>query len=355
VGENTGVEYVKHSFSPWWGCARKSPGCRNCFAETLASRWGHDLWHLNGPRRIVSEGQWRNPLKWNREARLEGVRARVLCGTMCDVLEDHPQVGAARARLFRLIEQTPWLLWFLFTKEPHNAGAMIPWGDAWPGNVGLVASVETQDYADGPHGRIPHLLATAAPVKGLSVEPLLGPVDLSSLTCPGCGGRGRRPDGVNACRRCGGTGTGPGLLDWIIIGGESGAKARPMHPQWALDLYRQCQGKVPVWFKQWGSWGPAEWVPSRAAGESWEDYKARAAATAATHAYPVTAHLNGHRPVPAGNRPWSAQRAGLGPEGVPIRRWGKGRAGHLLGGREITELPRAAYLTPEAVTDDQCA
>lgn len=167
---------------------------------------------------------------------------------MCDVLEDHPQVGAARARLFRLIEQTPWLLWFLFTKEPHNAGAMIPWGDAWPGNVGLVASVETQEYADGPHGRVPHLLATAAPVKGLSVEPLLGPVDLSCLTCPGCGGGGRL-DGGNACRRCGGTGTGPGLLDWIIIGGESGAKARPMHPQWALHLYRQCQGYVPVWFK----------------------------------------------------------------------------------------------------------
>ncbi|MGH3191765.1 MAG: DUF5131 family protein [Streptosporangiaceae bacterium] len=354
MGANTGVEYVKHSFSPWWGCSRVSPGCAHCFAEALAARWGNDLWHLHGPRRVVSEGQWREPLKWNREAERDGMRARILCGTMCDVLEDHPDVGAARIRLFQLIEQTPWLLWFLFTKRPGNANAMIPWGNSWPDNVGLVTSVENQDYADE---RVPLLLGTAAPVKGLSVEPMLSPVGFSSLACPWCAGTGRQPGqggDTGVCGRCGGIGRGPGLLDWIIIGGESGSKARPMHPQWASDLYRQCQGSVPVWFKQWGSWGPAEWAPSRADGESCEDYKARATATAATHSYPVTAHLNGHRPVPAGTKPWAAGHAVLAAGEAPIRRWGKGRAGHLLGGREVTELPSAAYLTPvgDALPDD---
>ncbi len=323
MAQGTSVEYVEHSFSPWWGCSRTSPGCARCFAADNARRWGQgSLWHLHGPRRVVSENQWRQPLKWNRDAQREGRLARVLCGTMCDVFEDHPAVGAARARLFGLIEATPWLAWCLFTKRPENAGGMVPWGGAWPGNAWLIASVENQDWAGA---RIPVLLATAAPVRGLSVEPMLGPVDLAAA--------GAWPAG--------------GGVDWVIVGGESGPRARPMHPQWARNLLAQCDAhSTPAWFKQHGEWGPAEWKVERRAGEDAAAYVKRAAATGATHAYAADAHLLGHHPVPATQQPWSGERAALADGLAPIRRWGKGKAGHLLDGREVAGLPAAAHRTP---------
>jgi protein gp37 len=120
MGRNTKVEYVDDSFSPWHGCSRISAGCRFCFAADLERRWGNDdLWRRQGPRRIVSEQQWNEPRKWNLAARAEGRRRRILNGTMCDVFEDHPAVTGARARLFNLIEATPWLLWFPLTFSEH--------------------------------------------------------------------------------------------------------------------------------------------------------------------------------------------------------------------------------------------
>lgn len=325
MGKGTSVEYVEHSFSPWWGCSRISPGCSRCFAADTARRWGQDsLWHLHGPRRVVSENQWRQPLAWNRAARREGQRARVLAGTMCDVFEDHPAVTAARARLFRLIEDTPWLIWALFTKRPENVPGMVPWGTAWPDNAWLTASTEDQDYAAR---RVPLLLATAAPVKCLSVEPLLGPVDLAAAGAWPAGGGG---------------------VDWVIVGGESGSRARPMHPHWARDVIAQCAGhSAAAWFKQHGSWGPAEWKPARRQGEDDAAYIERATATGATHAYAADAHLHGHQPVPADQPPWSGERTALADGLAGIRRWGKGKAGHLLDGRAVTQLPAAAYRTPD--------
>src|SRR5262245_37402285 len=96
----TNIEYAHYSFSPWRGCARVSPGCKNCFADRWAQRWGHnDLWRRHGPRQAASENYWRQPRRWNELARQEGQRARILCGTLCDVFEDHPAVIEARKRL----------------------------------------------------------------------------------------------------------------------------------------------------------------------------------------------------------------------------------------------------------------
>ena len=320
MGRDTKVEYVHHTFSPWHGCSKKSKGCKNCFAADLERRWGNDdLWRRHGPRRIVSEHQWAEPLKWNEEARQAGEYRRVLNGTMCDVFEDHPAVTAARARLFTLIETTPSLLWFPFTKRPENVPGMIPWGDDWPVNVGLTASVEDQEAADE---RIPLLNATRARLLCLSVEPLVGPVDFSRLDLTRIG--------------------------WAIIGGESGAHARPMHPQWARDAVTQLHALgIPVWLKQWGTWGPAPWTVARDPGETPAEYKTRAARTTATHLYAVTADQDCHRrteaPRPGDRDPAAPLPAGL----TPIRRWGKAKAGHLLDGRAIQELPEAAHRTPE--------
>jgi protein gp37 len=351
MGEDTAVEYVRHSFSPWWGCARKSPGCVNCFADDSARRWGYDdLWRRHGPRRVVSDAQWRRPRRWNETARQSGQCDRVLCGTMCDVFEDHPAVAEPRRRLFGLVEETPWLNWLFFTKRIENVNDMVPWGADWPANAWLVPSVEDQERADE---RIPLLLATAAPVKCLSCEPQLEPLDLSEWIAP------HRdvtdpyldaPDGarVGGMERHGGRWSrAETLIDWVIIGGESGKRARPAHPAWVSDLRDQCrEGQVPAWFKQWGTWGPAPWRADQEPGESDDAYRARAESACATHSYPQQAYLDHHHLIAAPGKPWSPERQELPPSDAPMRRWGKIRAGHLLDGRAVTELPAAAFITP---------
>jgi protein gp37 len=149
VSTTTKIEWTDHTFNPWWGCARVSPACRFCYADGTATRWGHELWRRKGPRRMLSEANWRNPLKWNRAAEAVGQPAKVFCASMADVFEVHPvaevnaQLDAARLRLWSLIEQTPWLIWQLLTKRPENVAALIPWTEEWPANVWLGTSVKT--------------------------------------------------------------------------------------------------------------------------------------------------------------------------------------------------------------------
>ena len=121
-------------------------------------------------------------------------------------------------------------------------------------NVHIGVSVEDQKTADL---RIPLLLTTPAAVRWLSCEPLLGPVNLPACRCLGVGSitHGRHwPDTV--CDQCGGSGS---QIDWVVVGGESGPGARPMHPDWARSLRDQCAATgVPFFFKQWGEWAPDE-------------------------------------------------------------------------------------------------
>ncbi len=116
-----------------------------------------------------------------------------------------------------------------------------------------------------------------------------------------------------------------------------------MHPQWARSLRDQCvAAEVPFFFKQWGEWGPAPWRVDREPGESDSDYKARAEAACATHAYAAWADRYGHEPHKPSHKPWSLERGSLSAEQAPIRRWGKGAAGRLLDGREWSEFPRTS-------------
>jgi protein gp37 len=201
-----------------------SEGCQHCYAETLAKRWKHDIW---GPpatthRRLFAAKHWTEPLRWNEAARKAGVQRRVFSGSMCDVFEDHPDVGAARVLLWDVIERTPNLIWLLLTKRPENIEGMLPaeWGESrWYQNVWLGTSVENQEQA---RARIPALLAVEGAARYfLSCEPLLEPLDLASILCE---------DGSRALR----------LIDWAIIGGESGPHFRPMDLDWALDIKQQC-------------------------------------------------------------------------------------------------------------------
>lgn len=254
------IEWTDATFNPWHGCMKVSPGCTHCYAETLSKRWGRNIW---GPAKTtermgMSENYWRQPLKWNREALVSGVRKRVFCASMADVFEDHPQVEEWRWRLWDLIEETPNLDWLLLTKRPENVLANTArwarWSSQgkWPDNVWLGTSVENQEQADK---RIFQLLAVPARVRFLSCEPLLGPIDLSDwFNCywqEGVYDPITHRTGSLFVREP----SDPAGIHWVIAGGESGPGARPMHPDWARSLRDQCQDAgVAFHFKQWGEY-----------------------------------------------------------------------------------------------------
>ncbi len=152
-----------------------------------------------------------------------GHRASVFCSSMADVYEDHPTVNQERPKLWRLIEQTPWLNWLLLTKRPENILKMSPWRTSFPDNVWIGTSAGLQKRAEE---RVPFLLEVPAVVHFLSCEPLLGPLDLTPWLSQ---------------------------LQWVICGGESGTGARPFDLDWARSLRDQCQQHhAHFFFKQVG-------------------------------------------------------------------------------------------------------
>lgn len=358
MAANTAIEWCDATFNPWRGCTKVSDGCKFCYAETLSQRNPKVLgvWGPKGTRVMASESMWREPLKWNEEAKAAGVRRRVFCASLADVFEGPETVSeegyavivAARERLFRLARKTNWLDWLFLTKRPENIPAALgaithpefPHTDFWTlqqerprPNWWFGTSVENQDAADK---RIPELLKVPATVRFLSCEPLLGPVDLGAwlsdgVVCPECGyealpngdtWRCGNPSGAGA--ECGWTGGEDEVepeenhVHWVIAGGESGPNARPMHPQWARSLRNQCQGAgVAFFFKQWGEWQPID--------QPWRQ----------------------DDPLPLGkNEQWLNLAGGQGYHGQIVyrmRKVGKKDAGRLLGGRTWDELPEVFH------------
>jgi protein gp37 len=282
MAKDSAIEWTHHTFNPWWGCTKVSPGCKHCYAETWARRLGAALWGARAPRRESSEAYWRQPLAWNAALR-EGARARVFCASMADVFEDRRDLDRNRERLWKLIEQTPRLDWLLLTKRPHKVRELAPYGDRWPDNVWLGATAENQKWLDR---RMLELAELPARVLFLSCEPLLGALDFSGWL-----GRARRGD--------------LRMVDWVIAGGESGAHARPMNPEWVRSIRDQCgRAGVKFHFKQHGNWRQIE--PHQA-----NAYKSK------------TFFLsNGERLI--------------------VVNMGKKKAGRILDGRTWDEFPRAA-------------
>lgn len=277
MGTETAIAWTDHTFNPWMGCLKVSPGCEHCYAETLVKgRFKLPVW---GPpkttdRKHTSVSNWKQPLTWNRAAAKAGVRDRVFCASLADVFEDHAQVAPWRAELFALIEVTPHLDWQLLTKRPENLRRFLPpsWLDKPRANVWLGTTVEDQRRANE---RIPHLLATPASVRFLSCEPLLEAVDLGAFevradhhfrdalskrngrwgTCAAC----PRVEGAVFPERCEFTGRydhqlQPPGIHWLIAGGESGPGARPFDLAWARSLRDQCKSAGVAYFcKQVGS------------------------------------------------------------------------------------------------------
>jgi protein gp37 len=231
------IEWTDHTFNPWIGCTKVSPGCDHCYAESWAKRYGTVEWGAGKPRKRTSESNWRQPLKWNAEAYASGTRSRVFCASLADVF-DNEVPEEWRCDLWTLIKNTPHLDWLLLTKRIGNVPKMLP---AWwsipemRGHVGLGISVVNQEEADRD---IPKFLQVPAFVRFLSMEPLLGPVDISLYLASGY----LEPPHTD-------------IINWVIVGGESGSGARPMHPAWARSLRDQCVGAgVAFHFKQHGEY-----------------------------------------------------------------------------------------------------
>jgi protein gp37 len=235
MAENSKIEWTDHTFNPWIGCTKISLGCGNCYAERLNNqrKWVSE-WGENGKRKRTSEPYWAKPIKWNKRQKLaEHVghkdsdlvvpkRPKIFCASLADVFDPHPSIcNLWHDDLWKLIRDTPYLNWLVLTKRPELARVDIPH------NVWFGISASQQPELDM---RMMNLINISAKIKFLSLEPLLGPIDLEPY----------KND-----------------LDWIIVGGESGFHARPMVAEWAYDIYVQCQKhSIPYFFKQHGTWIP---------------------------------------------------------------------------------------------------
>ena len=282
MAENTKIEWTDHTFNPWIGCTKVSPGCDHCYAENLMdTRMGVASWRPGAERVRTKEANWKMPLRWNAQADAfmdqHGRRQRVFCASLADVFDNavDPQW---RADLFKLIAETPNLDWLLLTKRIGNVRGMLAelahgsdpdltLLDMMPlPNVWIGATIVNQAEADRD---IPKLLDVTARVRFLSMEPLLGPVDLTHIEVFGGDAEIFPLKGTTDCVDDEGAPTDDvPALDWVIVGGESGPGARPMSPDWARSLRDQCAAAgVPFLFKQWGEWismlGQAEGVPVR--------------------------------------------------------------------------------------------
>jgi protein gp37 len=285
--KNSHIEWCHHTVNFWWGCtfARYLDGsvreeCEHCYALLLSKLFsrGKATWGQNGSRWIRHEKAVDELLKYDRDAGKRGVRERVFINSMSDTFEDREDLAAARSALWNVVPHLLHLDLLLLTKRPQNVNRMVPqaWQNNWPAHVWVGTTCGTQKAADE---NIPHLLGVPARVRFLSCEPLLSDVRMWL---------------AKDIRE----------IDWVICGGESGAGARPMHPDWARSLRDQCaSASVAFFFKQWGEWAP------RPSALAWMGDKTRC------HVFP---------PMETGEQ---------------VYRVGKAAAGRLLDGVEHSEFP----------------
>lgn len=289
MADNTKIEWADATANFWIGCTKLSPACDHCYAERDWDHRKHRVtWGPHGDRSPVKAGADVMRKMQRRAAAFKsehGRPPRVFINSLSDFADNHRSIDPAwREAVWQAARDCPDVVLMILTKRPQNLPYYLPsdWGQGYL-NVWIGTTVENQVEADR---RIPDLLATPAAVRFLSCEPLLGPVDLrwiaepdedkdgvidALLGCnwidgsvydrgeefrpvrPGHEGRVMRrwvcsPEADILANR---------KLDWIIVGGESGPGARPMHPDWARSLRDQCQAAgVAFHFKQWGEWGP---------------------------------------------------------------------------------------------------
>jgi protein gp37 len=233
----TSIEWATYTFSPWEGCEKVSPGCKNCYAEAR-DQWLHrgQHWGPQAARLPHKEAYWDQLHKWNKAAEKADMYSTVFCGSLCDILERGSYLDPMRKRLFDIVPTTPRLIYLFLTKRPENWD-LFPeeWLRLWPQNAMFGFTAENDEYLIKRSAFWMDLFfRTGGTVRSfISYEPALGP--LPSL--------GYLLD--------------IGGIHWVIAGGESGDNARMPHPQWFRAAQMTCHYyKTPFLFKQWGAWYP---------------------------------------------------------------------------------------------------
>lgn len=236
MSDKTGIEWTDATVNFWWGCTKVGPGCDHCYAEKWDNRVGGAHWGLNVPRRkIESAGKTLH--------RLNRAWQRVFIQSMSDLFDLEVPLGWF-TEAWGEIQQCSNLEIQIVTKRVSAVEKRLAQigCTTWPKHAGLIITVVNQAEADRD---IPRLLALKEkfdiPWVGLSIEPMLGPIDLH---------RWLEMSGLDTDLGL----SNPGI-DWVICGGESGKHARPMHPDWPRAVRNQCEtAGVPFLFKQWGEW-----------------------------------------------------------------------------------------------------
>jgi protein gp37 len=232
MAEDTKIEWADHTFNPWIGCSKVSIACNNCYAEVLMdTRYGRAKWGPGEDRVLTSDANWAKPRAWNRAAAAAGTRPFVFCASLADVFDNEVD-EQWRIRLWRLIEETPHLVWLLLTKRISNVLKMTDvercchLGMA---NVAIGSTFGNQEEYDRDRMKLWEVKERREPLFTFgSFEPLLGPVILDRYA-----------------------------PDWIIVGGESGPHARDMDLDWPRGMHRQSVALNRVFnFKQVGSRKP---------------------------------------------------------------------------------------------------
>ena len=226
---STTIEWTDKTWNPVRGCTAVSPGCENCYAQLMAHRFSGPGKAYEGLTRLTAHGpKWTGKVRVVPEKLEEPLRWRkpslIFVNSMSDIF--HKDVPADYIdAIFGVMRKADQHRFQVLTKRAERFPEIGQLLGKWPENVWMGVSVENDDYTD----RIDLLRASGAAVKFLSLEPLLGP--LSDLDLDG--------------------------IDWVIVGGESGPGARPMHPSWVREIRDQCiEQNVAFHFKQWGAYGP---------------------------------------------------------------------------------------------------
>jgi protein gp37 len=245
MGSNSNIEWTDATWNPWQGCTKVSEACAHCYMFTDMKRYGKDPTVV----RKSKDPTFFLPMKRRRTGEYAIPPGhKVFTCSWSDWF--HERADAWRPKAWSIIQQQPDLVFQIVTKRPERIGDCLPpdWGDGWE-NVWLITTIENQHWANV---RIPQLLQVPAAVRGLSIEPLLGPVDLSRwlgerVRC-GCGGV--CDSGVPCPMR----GNWQPPIRWVIVGGESGHHARPCNLAWIRSIVEQCKAAgVPCFVKQLGS------------------------------------------------------------------------------------------------------
>lgn len=210
----TSIEWTELSWNPVTGCTKISPGCSNCYAERIAIRlqaMGQPN-YKNGFKLSLHDNIIKLPLSWKKPS-------MIFVNSMGDLFHEDVPIDFIK-KTIDIMKQASWHRFQILTKRSQRLLEINHLID-WPNNVWMGVSIENNDYVF----RLEHLRKTNAKIKFISFEPLIGPI--SKLDTNG--------------------------IHWVIVGGESGPRARPIRENWVINIQEQCAATgVPFFFKQWG-------------------------------------------------------------------------------------------------------